>query len=63
MQNTYASTNFSNEDNQNMTAEILKAKAPQHPALQRLSAKLNDESCTGSGITRYDRMHHRHNRT
>ena len=45
-----------------VTRGILKASPPQHPALQRLSAKLNDDSNTGSGISRYDRMHHRHNR-
>lgn len=46
-----------------VTTEILKARPPQHPVLQRLSAKLNDDSHTGSGISRYDRMHHRHNRS
>lgn len=46
-----------------VTTDILKSNPPKHPVLQRLSAKLNDEINTGNLISRYDRMHHRHNRT
>lgn len=49
--------------NMDATTEILRSTPFQHPVLQRLSAKLNDGSSTVSGISRYDRMHHRHNRT
>lgn len=46
-----------------VTKDILKSSPPKHPVLQRLSAKLNDEMHTGNLISRYDRMHHRHNRS
>ena len=52
-------TNYSSD----LTADILKANPPKHPVLQRLSAKLNENLHTGNMITRYDRMHNRHNRT
>lgn len=46
-----------------VTVDLLKANPPKHPILQRLSAKLSNDLDTGSLISRYDRMHHRHNRS
>jgi hypothetical protein len=40
----------------------LKAAQPEHPALRRLRAKLVAGE-TQVAISRYDRMHHRHNRS
>lgn len=59
--NTTNKTSFSEAID--VTTDILKSSPPKHPVLQRLSAKLNDEVHTGNLISRYDRMHHRHNRT
>jgi hypothetical protein len=44
-------------------ADKLVSFTPRHPALQRLSAKLGSEMSTGQLISRYDKMHHRHNRS
>jgi hypothetical protein len=44
-------------------ADQLVSSTPRHPALQRLSAKLGSEMSTGQLISRYDRMHNRHNRS
>jgi hypothetical protein len=36
---------------------------PEHPALARLRQEILVEVPIEQGITRYDRMHHRHNRS
>jgi len=43
--------------------QMLKASAPQHPALNRVHAKLVASAGTEAAISRYDRMHHRHSRS
>jgi hypothetical protein len=43
--------------------QMLKASAPQHPALNRVHAKLVASAETEVAISRYDRMHHRHSRS
>lgn len=63
MQETARGIITSTSESMNLTADILKANPPKHPILQRLSAKLNDDLHMGNMISRYDRMHHRHNRT
>lgn len=63
MQEQASTSTFSENTSINLTAELLKSNPPKHPILQRLSAKLNDDLHTGNMISRYDRMHHRHNRT
>lgn len=42
---------------------MLKASAPQHPALNRVHAKLVASAETEVAISSYDRMHHRHSRS
>lgn len=42
---------------------MLKASAPQHPALNRVHAKLVATASTEVAISSYDRMHHRHSRS
>ena len=42
---------------------VLKASAPQHPALNRVHAKLVASAETEVAISSYDRMHHRHSRS
>lgn len=59
----YTSTALKKDMSTNVLKDMLKAAPPKHPVLQRLSAKLNDNTHTGNGISCYDRMHHRHNRT
>lgn len=44
-------------------SHMLKASAPQHPALNRVHAKLVASTETEVAISRYDRMHHRHSRS
>lgn len=44
-------------------SQMLKASAPQHPALNRVHAKLVASTETEVAILRYDRMHHRHSRS
>jgi hypothetical protein len=63
MQETFNNSSIASEQSVNLTADILKANPPKHPALQRLSAKLNECLDTGNMISRYDRTHHRHNRS
>lgn len=55
--------NETSADQIDLTTDILKSNPPKNPILQRLSAKLNQEQSTGNLISRYDRMHHRHNRS
>lgn len=43
--------------------QTLKKVIPQHPALNRMRAKLVETSGVEAVITSYDRMHHRHNRS
>lgn len=43
--------------------QTLKAAPSSHPELNRLRAKLIAQGETEVAITRYDRMHHRHNRS
>lgn len=51
-----------NDDSGNMI-QTLKKVSTNHPALNRLRAKVVSESALESVITSYDRMHHRHNRS
>lgn len=44
-------------------SQVLKTSAPRHPALKRVHAKLVASAETEVAITRFDRMHHRHNRS
>lgn len=44
-------------------SDALKTYAPQHPALNRVHAKLVSATETEVAISRYDRMHHRHSRS
>lgn len=41
----------------------LIAAEPVHPAVARLRNEVLAETAVEQGITRYDRMHHRHSRT
>jgi hypothetical protein len=63
MQEKVTNSSFPTGESIDLTADLLKANPPKHPALQRLSAKLNEDLHTGNMISRYDRMHHRHNRS
>ena len=49
--------------NQQDVSQMLKATAPQHPALNRVHARLVASAETDTVISRYDRMHHRHSRS
>lgn len=42
--------------------DVISAE-PEHPALARLRQEILLEVPVEQGITRYDRMHHRHNRS
>lgn len=44
-------------------SRVLKASPPQHPALNRVHARLISISDTEVAISTYDRMHHRHSRS
>lgn len=48
---------------QQEVSQMLKAAAPQHPALNRVHARLVASAGTETVISRYDRMHHRHSRS
>ncbi len=43
--------------------DSLKNSASENPIIKRLRAKLTEGLSTGALISRYDRMHHRHNRS
>jgi hypothetical protein len=43
--------------------EAIRKTEPQHPALDRLRARVVAAEETSTTITSYDRMHHRHSRS
>ena len=43
--------------------ELLERSDTDHPALERLRARMSEAAPVEATITSYDRLHHRHNRS